>query len=93
MNVANAGVLLGHAYKLTGDSKYRNAALGDQNYILGCNPLGMCYLTGYGTVSPQHPHHRPSIAKETPMPGMIVGGVGQFLEDSAVKAYAPMRLF
>ena len=87
MNVANAGVLLGHAYKLTGDSKYKNAALGDQNYILGCNPLGVCYLTGYGTVSPQHPHHRPSIAKETPMPGMIVGGVGQFLEDSAVKAY------
>lgn len=87
MNVANAGIILGNAYKLTGDVKYKNSAMGDQNYILGCNPLGVCYLTGSGTVSPQHPHHRPSIAQDKPMPGMIVGGVGQFLEDSAVKAY------
>lgn len=87
MHVADAGILLQYAYGMTGDEKYKNAAAGDQDYILGCNPLGICFLSSSGTVSPQHPHHRPSMAQDTPMPGMVAGGVGQFLEDSAVKAY------
>ncbi|MCR5652537.1 MAG: glycoside hydrolase family 9 protein [Ruminococcus sp.] len=87
MRVATAGIILGVAYQLTEETKYKNAALGNQNYILGCNPLGICYLTGYGTVSPQHPHHCPSVVKDTPMQGMVVGGVDQLFEDYIVKAY------
>ena len=49
--------------------------------ILGCNPVTECYVTGYGSHSPQHPHHRPSIAKNTPMKGMLVGGPDARLED------------
>ena len=57
------------------------------NYLLGRNPNGVCYVTGYGTVSPQNPHHRPSMAKKKAMKGMLVGGVNSNLEDSAAKAY------
>ncbi len=55
------------------------------NYLMGCNPIGICYFTGYGTVSTEHPHHRPSIAKEQCMKRMLVGGVHLYLEDSAAQ--------
>lgn len=87
MTIANSGVVLGLAYQITGDEKYLNAAESQINYLLGCNPLGECFVTGYGTVSPQNPHHRPSMAKGQAMKGMLVGGVNSNLEDSAAKAY------
>lgn len=87
MTIANAGVILGLAYNLTDDSSYLEAADENLNYLLGRNPLGECFVTGYGTVSPQNPHHRPSMAKGQAMKGMLVGGVNSSLEDSAAKAY------
>lgn len=87
MTVANAGIILGTAYKLTNQDSYLNAAAAQLDYLLGVNPLGECFFTGYGTVSPEHPHHRPSMAAGTAMPGMLVGGVNQNLDDSAAKAY------
>ena len=87
MKACNQGILMGYAYQLTREQKYLNAANADLNYLFGCNPLGICYLTGYGTVSPEHPHHRPSIAQKQAMPGMLVSGVHPYLEDSAAKAY------
>jgi len=87
MKACNQGILLGYAYQFTGDTKYLDAAKANLNYLFGCNPLGICYFTGYGTVSPQHPHHRPSIAKNQAMKGMLVGGVHPYLEDSAAQAY------
>jgi hypothetical protein len=44
-------------------------------------------VTGYGTVSPENPHHRPSMVAGEAMKGMLVGGVNSNLEDSAAKAY------
>ena len=87
MKACNQGILMGYAYQLTGEKKYIDAANSDLNYLFGCNPLGICYLTGYGTVSPEHPHHRPSIATKQAMKGMLVGGIHPYLEDSAAKAY------
>ncbi|MBQ8350102.1 MAG: glycoside hydrolase family 9 protein [Ruminococcus sp.] len=87
MTVANAGIILGAAYKVTGDSSYLDAANAQLNYLLGTNPVGECFFTGYGTVSPENPHHRPSMAAGKAMKGMLVGGVNQNLEDSAAKAY------
>lgn len=87
MTVANAGVILGLAYQLTGEDTYKIASASNLNYLLGRNPNGVCYVTGYGTVSPQNPHHRPSMAKKQAMKGMLVGGVNSNLEDSAAKAY------
>ncbi len=87
MTLANAGIVLGLAYDITGDSKYLDAANAQLNYLLGTNPNGSSFVTGYGTVSPQNPHHRPSMAVGKAMPGMLVGGVNSNLEDSAAKAY------
>ena len=86
MTVANAGVILGLAYELSGDENYFKAAAGNLNYLLGKNPNGVCFVTGFGTVSPENPHHRPSISKGTAMKGMLVGGVNSAKEDSAAKA-------
>ncbi len=87
MTVANAGIILGLYYDITGDETYNIAANANLNYLLGKNPNGVCYMTGYGTVSPLNPHHRPSMAVGKAMKGMLVGGVNSNLEDSAAKAY------
>ena len=87
MTVANAGVILGLAYQLTDDTSYLNVSASNLHYLLGSNPIGECFVTGFGTVSPQNPHHRPSMAKKQAMHGMVVGGVNSNLEDSAAKAY------
>lgn len=70
------GVTLLTAYRLTGDTKYLKAAQQNMDYILGRNATGYCYVTGFGTKSPQHPHHRLSTADgvDEPLPGMLVGG-------------------
>ena len=73
---ANQGVLLLHAYYVTGEQKYYDAAKKVLDYLLGKNPLDMSFMTGFGTKSPKLPHHRPSTADgvEEPIPGMLVGG-------------------
>ena len=87
MTIANAGIILGIMYNETGDSKYLDAANAQLDYLLGSNPLGTSFVTGFGTVSPENPHHRPSMAVGKAMSGMLVGGVNSNLEDSAAKAY------
>ena len=85
MTVSNAGVTLALAYGLTGEEKYLTAAEANLHYLLGNNPLGICFVTGHGTVAPQNPHHRPSIAMKQAAPGMLVGGVNSNLEDNVAK--------
>ena len=87
MTIANSGIIMGLAYQLTGDSSYLAGADKQLNYLLGTNPVGTSFFTGYGTVSPQNPHHRPSMVAGQAMKGMLVGGVDSALEDSAAKAY------
>lgn len=84
------GLSLLYAYRLTGDNKYLTGALQDAEYILGRNATGYCYVTGFGTKSPQHPHHRISTADgiEAPLPGMLVGGPNPGQQDiEGVKTY------
>ncbi len=73
---SNKGVILIHAYILTQDEKYLNAAIGIADYLLGRNPLDRSYLTGFGVNPIMNPHHRPSQADgiEAPVPGMLSGG-------------------
>jgi len=84
------GVTLCIAYRLTGDKKYLTAALENADYVLGRNATGYCYITGFGTKSPMHPHHRISAADniEAPFPGMVAGGPNPQQQDIAeVKVY------
>ncbi len=84
---ANKGMVLIHAYILTKEEKYLNAATAIIDYILGRNPLDLSYLTGYGVNSAKDPHHRPSQADgiEAPVPGMLVGGPNFTANDCAKK--------
>ena len=85
MSVANNAVALLMAERLTGDESYARLAKQHLNYLLGANAPGICYVTGYGSISPQHPHHRPSQSVGAPMPGMLVGGPDSNLEDPYAK--------
>jgi endoglucanase len=73
---SNQGMALLTAYRLTGDEKYMNAALQTMDYILGRNATGYCYITGFGSKYPMHPHHRLSATDdiEEPIPGLLIGG-------------------
>jgi len=53
---------------------YIEAALEHFHYILGRNPLSQSYVTGFGSNAPKNPHHRPSVAAGSAVPGMVVGG-------------------
>ena len=70
------GVALMFADRYLERGKYMRYALENMDYILGRNATGYCFVTGFGTKSPMHPHHRLSSADgiEEPFPGMLVGG-------------------
>lgn len=73
---ANQGMLLTKAYLLTKDKKYLDHALTNADYLLGRNATGYCFVTGMGSRSPMHPHHRQSVADAIvePVPGLLAGG-------------------
>ena len=80
-----------YAYELTGDRKYLDNAFRNVNYILGQNATGYCYVTGFGSKSPMHPHSRlcASDGIEEPIPGLLVGGPNPGQQDIAeVKRYS-----
>ncbi len=74
--MANNGLVLVHAYLLTGDKSYVDGAQQCLDYLLGKNPMDITYVTGFGYRSPRNPHHRPSESDmvDDPVPGMLVGG-------------------
>lgn len=89
--VSNKAMILVHAYILSKDIKYLNAAQGIVDYILGRNPLDLSYLTGYGVNPIMNPHHRISQADkiEAPVPGMIAGGPNSAASDCAKSHIVP----
>jgi len=80
---ANQGMLLISAYKITNDKKYVEAALSNIHYLLGRNATGYSFITGIGSKSPMHPHHRPSEADGIvdPVPGLLAGGPNPGMQD------------
>jgi len=82
-NAGNEGIALIQAYKLSGDKKYLQYALTNLDYLLGRNGTGYSYVTAYGSKTPMHPHHRPSIADGIvePIPGLLVGGPNPGMQD------------
>jgi len=57
--------------------------LSNLDYLLGRNATGYCFVTGFGTKSTRHPHHRISIADgvEEPVPGLLAGGPNPGMQD------------
>ncbi|WP_077922976.1 glycoside hydrolase family 9 protein [Spirosoma sp. 209] len=73
---ANQGIALIQAYRLTSQVEYLDAALANMDYLLGRNAVGYSFVTGFGSKTPLHPHHRPSVADgiDAPVPGLLSGG-------------------
>ena len=86
LSVANNAMQLLIADKIQPNPEYKQIVKDHLHYCFGRNPMSTCYVTGYGTISPLHPHHRPSTAISKAMPGMIVGGPDSNLEDPFAKA-------
>ncbi|WP_372014615.1 glycoside hydrolase family 9 protein [Pseudoxanthomonas sp. 10H] len=72
----NQGLVLLQGYRLTRQRDYLDAAQSQLDYVLGRNPLGVSFVTGYGVRTPMHVHHRPSQADGVaePVPGWLSGG-------------------
>lgn len=75
-DIANQAMMASVAYKITGDERYLNMATNNVDYLMGRNPMGYCFVTGFGSKSPINLHHRPSGADgiDAPHPGFLAGG-------------------
>ena len=85
-SVLQNAVIVAAAYDLTGKGKYLAAVRETMDYLLGRNPLGTSYVTGYGAVYTKNQHSRwfanavdPSLPN--PPPGTLSGGPNSDLSD------------
>jgi endoglucanase len=102
-SILNNAIVLALAYDFTKDAAYRDGAVAALDYILGENPLGRSYVTGYGARPILHPHHRFWAQQADPRyppppPGALSGGPNSHLQDPYVQAAgmtgcAPQRCF
>lgn len=93
---ANQAFILLQAYRLTGEDKYRAAALGIVDYLLGKNPMDYSYVTGLGSKPPEHIHHRQSEADNVtaPVPGFLAGGPNAGQQDNCdYRSQAPAKSY
>ncbi len=83
MTLANNGMVLLMAGRVSENNS--DLAKKQLDYLLGANPTSFCFVTGYGTLTPDNTHHRPSQALKKTLKGMLVGGANSNLEDPYAK--------
>ena len=88
--VLNNALIMGVASDLSHETKFHQGVLESMDYLLGRNPLGFSYVSGYGTRYLQNPHHRFWAHQKgrrcpTPPPGAIAGGPNSKLPDPISK--------
>ena len=90
---ANQGMVLIWAYMRTGHQAFLDGALDNLDYLLGRNATGYCFLTGMGSRSTMHPHHRPSVADgiEAPVPGLLAGGPNPGRQDHCLYPFTEIE--
>jgi endoglucanase len=79
--------VIGTAYDLSGDERYRRSALTGIDYVLGRNALNISYVTGYGTVFAQHQHSR---MYSRPPAGTVAGGPNSTAASTGDPVAAPI---
>ncbi len=84
--IMNNMILMGVAYDLSADIKYLNSVRQSMDYVMGRNPVNQSYISGYGTYSMQHPHHRfwandPDAGFPPPPFGALSGGPNSTAND------------
>ena len=85
LHLQNA-IVLGAAYELSGDAKYRMGALEAVDYIFGRNALNLSYVTGWGDVYAENQHSRwfsAQLNADLPHPpvGSLAGGPNSSIQD------------
>ena len=92
--VMNHALLLTIAGELAQNTDWLASAKKMLDYLLGVNPLGISYITGFGSKQIMEPHHRPSLADgvKAPVPGMIAGGPNERRQDPPSKEFLPENL-
>ncbi len=78
-NMLNRAMLIALAADWTGERRYREAVIDTADYLLGRNPVGRSYVSGYGSDPMRAPHHRFwaayfDPAYPSPPPGALSGG-------------------
>ncbi len=89
--VINNLIVLALAYDFTKQQKYLDGVATGMDYLLGRNPLGQSYVTGYGEKPLQHPHHRfwahqANAKYPSAPPGILSGGPNSSIDDPYAKA-------
>ena len=89
--IAVNSIVIALAYDFTKKPEYRNAVAEGFDYLLGMNPLGQSYITGYGEKPLVNPHHRfwaKQAREDFPAapPGVLSGGPNSELQDPYVQA-------
>ena len=79
--VAEEGITLAYAYKLTGNPAYRAAAFAQLDYLLGRNPFNQTFITGIGTHRVENVNHLFARARNLLIPGLMVGGPNNDAQD------------
>ena len=80
LTIANNGQFLLMMKKALGECD-KDTVDKQLNYLFGNNATGYCFMTGFGTLYTDHPHHRPSQVVGKTVPGMIAGGPNSGLND------------
>jgi len=97
--VMNTAFYLIIANRIKTDELYIEATQAQMDYLLGCNAMNQCYVTGFGSKPIKSPHHRPSVADgvDEPVPGLVSGGPNTGLQDEYSKLHLtgnpPARCF
>ncbi len=77
--VGRYGDFLIHAWRLTGDVKYRDAAGRLADWALGANPAGWCFTSGLGSRPPNNPLQLDSypylVKGQGAAPGLVIYGI------------------
>jgi endoglucanase len=89
--VINNLIVLALAYDFTKQQKYLDGVATGMDYLLGRNPLGQSYVTGYGEKPLQNPHHRfwahqANAKYPSAPPGILSGGPNSSIDDPYAKA-------
>ncbi len=101
--VINNLIVLALAYDFTKQPKYLNGVATGMDYLLGRNPLGQSYVTGYGEKPLKNPHHRfwahqANVKYPSAPPGVLSGGPNSNIDDpyakaAGLKGCAPQKCF
>jgi endoglucanase len=89
--VINNLIVLALAYDFTKQQKYLDGVASGMDYLLGRNPLGQSYVTGYGEKPLKNPHHRfwahqANSKYPSAPPGILSGGPNSSIDDPYAKA-------